>query len=80
MLIVLATTQELGQGLLSIAVFGAGSIVGMMVIGVTISLPLVCSLSVNRRLFLGLQGVAGVASVSVGVWMLVKLAWTAARY
>jgi hypothetical protein len=29
MLIILATTQELGPGLLSIAVFGVGSIVGM---------------------------------------------------
>ncbi|MBH0188873.1 MAG: urease accessory protein UreH [Nitrospira sp.] len=73
MLIILATTQELGPGLLSIAVFGVGSIAGMMVIGLTISLPLVCSFSLSRPLFLGLQGFAGVASVGVGVWMLVKL-------
>ncbi len=74
MLIILATTQELGPGLLSIAVFGLGSIAGMMAIGLTISLPLVCSLSMSRPLFLGLQGFAGAASVGVGVWMLVKLA------
>jgi hypothetical protein len=74
MLIILATTQELGPGLLSIAVFGVGSIAGMMAIGLTISLPLVCSLSISRPLFLGLQGFAGAASVGVGVWMLVKLA------
>lgn len=74
MLIILATTQELGPGLLSIAVFGLGSIAGMMAIGLTISLPLVCSLSISRPLFFGLQGFAGVASVGVGVWMLVKLA------
>jgi ABC-type nickel/cobalt efflux system permease component RcnA len=73
MLIILATTQELGPGLLSIAVFGAGSIAGMMAIGLTISLPLVCSYSFSRPLFLGLQGFAGAASVCVGVWMLVKL-------
>ncbi len=73
MLIILATTQELGPGLLSIAVFGVGSIAGMMAIGLTISLPLVCSLSFSRPLFLGLQGFAGAASVGVGVWMLVKL-------
>ncbi len=73
MLIILATTQELGPGLLSIAVFGVGSIAGMMAIGLTISLPLVCSLSFSRPLFFGLQGFAGAASVGVGVWMLVKL-------
>ncbi|MGQ0666299.1 MAG: HoxN/HupN/NixA family nickel/cobalt transporter [Nitrospiraceae bacterium] len=77
MLIILATTQELGRGLLSIAVFGVGSIVGMMAIGLTISLPLVCSFTISRRLFVGLQGFASVASVSVGVWMLVKLTSTA---
>jgi ABC-type nickel/cobalt efflux system permease component RcnA len=74
MLVILATTHELGPGLLSIAVFGVGSIAGMMAIGLTISLPLVCSLSISRPLFLGLQGFAGAASVGVGVWMLVKLA------
>ncbi|HSF68812.1 MAG TPA: sulfite exporter TauE/SafE family protein [Nitrospira sp.] len=80
MLIILATTQELGRGLLSIAVFGVGSIVGMMAIGATISLPLVCSFAISRRLFVGLQGFASVASVSVGVWMLVKLTSAALGY
>ncbi len=74
MLLILATTQDLGHGLLSIVVFGVGSIVGMMAIGLTISVPLVFSFNVSRRFFVGLQGVAGLASVSVGVWMLVKLA------
>lgn len=75
MLIVLSSTHELGSGLLSIAVFGVGSIVGMMAIGLTISLPLICSLAASRRLFVGLQGCAGVASVGIGVWMLARLAW-----
>lgn len=72
MLMILSTTQDLGQGLLSIAVFGMGSIVGMMAIGFTISLPLICSWTLSRRLFVGLQGFASAASVCVGVWMLVK--------
>lgn len=76
MLIVLSSTQELGSGLLSIAVFGVGSIVGMMAIGLTISLPLVYSLAASRRLFLGLQGCAGVASIGIGIWMLMRLAWS----
>lgn len=80
MLIILASTQELGRGLLSITVFGIGSIVGMMAIGLTISLPLVRSFSVNRRLFVGLQGLAGATSVCVGLWMLGKLAWASAGH
>jgi sulfite exporter TauE/SafE len=80
MLMILASTQEVVAGLLSITVFGLGSIVGMMAIGLTISLPLVCSFSVSQRLFAGLQGLAGAASVGVGLWMLVRQAWTAAGY
>jgi len=80
MLLILSTTQELGPGLLSIAVFGVGSIVGMMAIGATLSLPLVFSLSISRKLFVGLQGCASVTSVCVGLWMLVKLASAAAGY
>jgi high-affinity nickel permease len=80
MLIILAGTQDLGAGLLSIVVFGIGSIVGMMTIGLTISLPLVCSLTVSRRLFMGLQGCSGLASICVGVWMLVKMTLAAAGH
>ncbi len=80
MLVVLSTTREIVSGLLSIAVFGMGSIVGMMVIGLTISLPLVCSLSFSRRLFIGMQGAAGAASVCVGLWMLMTLALAAAGH
>lgn len=76
MLIVLSSAHELGSGLLSIAVFGVGSIVGMMAIGLTISLPLVYSLTSSRRLFVGLQGCAGVASICIGIWMLTRLAWS----
>jgi high-affinity nickel permease len=73
MLMILTTTTDVATGLLSIFIFGLGSIVGMMVIGMTISLPVIWSRSISRRLFLGVQGVASLASVLVGVWMLVKL-------
>jgi sulfite exporter TauE/SafE len=73
MLMILATTTDMATGLLSILVFGLGSIVGMMVIGITISLPVIWSRSISRRLFVGVQGVASLASVLFGVWMLVKL-------
>lgn len=73
MLMVLASTKEVGVGLLSILVFGVGSIVGMMVIGLTISLPVVYSRAISQRLFVGVQAVASMASVVVGIWMLVRL-------
>jgi ABC-type nickel/cobalt efflux system permease component RcnA len=78
MLMILATTQELGAGLLSILVFGCGSIIGMMVIGLTISVPVIYARSISQRFFGAVQGLASIASVSVGVWMLVKLALSAA--
>lgn len=74
MLMILSTTKEMGTGLLSILVFGLGSIIGMMVIGLTISVPVIYSRSISQRLFGTVQGLASIASVSVGIWMLVKLA------
>ncbi len=72
-LTVLATTTGVAAGILSIFIFGLGSIVGMMVIGMTITIPVIWSRSINRRLFVGVQGFASLASVLVGIWMLVKL-------
>ena len=74
MLLILSSTQDLVQGLMYIVVFGCGSILGMSAIGLTISLPVVCSLSIGRRAFAAMQGLASVASLFVGLWMLVKLA------
>jgi high-affinity nickel permease len=73
MLMILTTTTGVASGLLSIFIFGLGSIAGMMVIGMTISIPVIWSRSISRRLFVGVQGFASLASVLVGVWMLVKL-------
>ncbi|MCP9441113.1 MAG: hypothetical protein NNA20_00830 [Nitrospira sp.] len=74
MLVILASAQELKTALLFIAVFGAGSIIGMMVVGLTISLPIVYSMAFSRRVFAGLQWLAGTASLCVGGWMLTRQA------
>jgi high-affinity nickel permease len=76
-LMILSATKEVRTGILSIFMFGLGSVVGMMVIGVTISLPVIYSRSISHRLFETVQGLASLASVSVGIWMLVKLASSA---
>ena len=53
MLMILANDEGVADGLLSILVFGLGSIIGMMVIGLTISVPVICSCSISQRLFGG---------------------------
>lgn len=73
MLMILATTKGMAAGLLSILVFGVGSIIGMMLVGLTISVPVICSRSISQRLFGAVQGLASVASIAMGIWMLVKL-------
>lgn len=74
MLVVLSAVSTLGQGLAYILVFGAGSILGMVLLGVVISLPLVYSLSSGRRAFLAVQGLASLGSIGLGMIMLVRLA------
>lgn len=74
LLLILSSTRSVAQGLGYILIFGLGSILGMTVIGVTISVPVICSWSIGRRAFAAVQGVASAASLSVGVWMLLKLA------
>ncbi|OQW34755.1 MAG: hypothetical protein A4E19_17715 [Nitrospira sp. SG-bin1] len=79
MLMILSTTKEIETGLLSILVFGLGSIIGMMVVGLTISVPVIYSRSISQRHFGAVQGLASIASVSVGVWMLARLASAAGQ-
>lgn len=77
MLMILASTKEIGTGLLAILIFGAGSIVGMMLIGLTISVPIMYSRAISQRCFVATQGIASCASILVGVWMIVKLTLSA---
>ena len=66
LLLVVASAQSVAGGLLYIAVFGCGSILGMMLIGLVLSLPVVCSLRVGRPLFLAVQSLASVGSIALG--------------
>lgn len=73
MLIVASSANGFLQGVLYIAIFGVGSIVGMMAIGLTLSLPVVWSLTAGRRMFSAVQGFASLSSVGFGLWMLYRL-------
>jgi len=80
MLVILSNTSGIGQGLLYIAVFGIGSILGMIAIGLTLSLPVLWSLAAGRRAFVAVQSVASLGSVSLGLWMLYKLVLSPGSY
>lgn len=66
LLLVVAAADSVIEGLLYIAVFGCGSILGMMLIGLTLSAPLVWSMRLGRPLFFFMQGVASVGSIVLG--------------
>lgn len=73
LLLVVSTAQSITEGLLYIALFGCGSIVGMMVIGLVLSLPLVWSLRLGRPLFLAMQGLASFGSIGLGLSILYRI-------
>ncbi len=73
MLVIVSNTSGIGQGLLYIAVFGFGSIAGMLVIGLTLSVPVIYSRVLGQRAFFAVQGGASLGSVGLGLWMLYRL-------
>ena len=75
MLMVVSAVHTVWQGLAYILVFGIGSIAGMMLLGLLMSLPLVISSSVGARAQLVLQAFASLGSVSLGVMIMVRTAW-----
>jgi hypothetical protein len=79
-LMVLSAVRTVWEGLGYILVFGAGSIAGMMVLGMAISLPLVWSASFGRRAQLAVQGAASLGSIALGLAMMTRIGWGAAAF
>jgi hypothetical protein len=73
LLLVLSSARTVVEGLLYIAVFGCGSIVGMMLIGLVLSLPVVWSLRLGRSVFLTVQSLASLASVILGLFTVYRI-------
>jgi sulfite exporter TauE/SafE len=73
LLLVVASAESVTDGLLYIAVFGCGSILGMMLIGVALSVPLAWSLRLGRPLFLAVQGLASAGSIALGCWIVYRI-------
>src|SRR5205809_1038610 len=73
LLLVLSTVRTVGEGVAYILVFGLGSIVGMMLLGVAISVPLVLSASCGRRAQEAVQALASLGSIGLGAAMMVRI-------
>jgi sulfite exporter TauE/SafE len=71
-LVVLSTVRTPWEGIAYIFVFGLGSILGMVALGILMSVPFVLSVSQGRSLQVGLQGVASVASIGFGLALLLR--------
>ncbi|MFM7841431.1 MAG: hypothetical protein ACKO9T_06120, partial [Nitrospira sp.] len=66
----LSASRTLWEGLAFILLFGIGSIVGMVVVGTLISLPLMFSSSRGRSINLAVRGLASVGSLGFGIAIL----------
>jgi high-affinity nickel permease len=73
LLLVVSSARTVMEGLVYIAVFGCGSILGMMLIGVALSLPVVWSLQLGRPVFLAIQGLASLGSVGLGLSIVYRI-------
>ncbi len=74
MLLVLAAVRSVWEGLVYILVFGVGSIAGMVVLGMLISVPLVLSVSWGHRVQMTVQGLASMGSIGLGLTMVARIA------
>lgn len=73
LLLVVASAHSVMEGLVYITVFGCGSILGMMLIGLVLSFPVVWSLRLGQPVFLAVQGVACLGSVGIGLSIIYRI-------
>ena len=67
LLLVVSSASGIMDGLIYITVFGCGSIVGMIVIGMALSAPVVWSIRLGRPAVFAAQILASVGSVGLGI-------------
>jgi cytochrome c biogenesis protein CcdA len=72
-LVAVAETRSLPAAVAYLALFGAGSILGMVALSLAISLPLRLSVRRLGALRLGLQGLLGSATIALGCWMALQV-------
>jgi ABC-type nickel/cobalt efflux system permease component RcnA len=75
LLVTLSTLSSVWLGLAYIAVFGAGSILGMAALSAVIALPLQGTGRALTRWHDGLEAAIGVATLAIGAWVLYQTPW-----
>lgn len=74
--LVISTTHSIWEGMTYILVFGVGSILGMLLLGMAMTVPLIWSAGLSHRALRTLQGVASVCSIAVGLSMITHFVWS----
>lgn len=75
-LLTLQTVRSPLTGLLYIALFGIGSMLGMALLSLVIAIPLRYSARGLTWLHNGLQAVIGVATIGIGTMLVYRVGWT----
>ncbi|HLZ33051.1 MAG TPA: hypothetical protein VKP13_03470 [Nitrospira sp.] len=73
LLLVVSSAGTVMEGLVYIAVFGCGSILGMMLIGLVLSVPVIWSFRLGRPVFLTVQGLACLGSMGLGLSIVYRI-------
>lgn len=74
-LLTLQTVQSPWTGLLYIALFGIGSMIGMALLSLVIAIPLRASARGVTWLHNGLQAVVGVGTIAIGAALIYEIGW-----
>lgn len=74
-LLTLQTVQSPWTGLLYIALFGVGSMIGMAMLSFVIAIPLRASARGVTWLHNGLQAIVGVATIAIGAVLIYEIGW-----
>lgn len=71
-LFILTTIDRISVGMIYIAIFGIGSILGMMIISLLLSAPLLI-ISKQHRFITAIQSFAGIASIFIGGKIIIEI-------
>lgn len=72
-LLTLQTVRSPLTGLLYMLLFGVGSILGMALLSVAIAVPMRYSARGLTSLHNGVQGLIGIATISLGLWLIYEI-------
>ena len=72
LLLVVSSAHSTVEGMVYIAVFGVGSILGMILVGLALSLPVIWSFRISPPALFAVQGAASLGSVVLGLSLIYK--------